>query len=241
MTLLLGSLAILLWWRVRRASRPVRGSRRLLPAPEPRGRPGRRPLPLPAVAVVGGLGLALLVGGVLGLLLGAGAAVLVLRVVPRLESRSGRRRRTAIAAQAPEVLDLLAACLASGATIQGAVAATATAVDDPVAGVLHQVVAQLRLGAGPATAWAAVAAEAPLEPLAAAVARASDSGAALSDALPLVADDLRARRRSEVEAAARRVGVRLTAPLGLAFLPAFVLLGVVPVVASLVSGVLSLP
>ena len=78
-------------------------------------------------------------------------------------------------------------------------------------------------------------------PLAVAVARSADSGAALVDALATAADDLRAQRRSQVEADARKVGVRLTAPLGLAFLPAFVLLGVVPVVVSLVSGVLTLP
>lgn len=240
MTLLLGSLAVLLWWRAPRERGDAR-LQRVLPRTPTTYRPRRRPVPLPLVAVVGGLGVALLVGGVPGLLVGAGAAIGVLRVVPRLEPRSRRRRRAAMAAQAPEVLDLLAACLASGATVQRAGAATAAAMDEPAAGVLAHVVAQLRLGADPVTAWAPVAAEAPLAPLAAAVARASDSGAALSDALPLVADDLRARRRSEVEAAARRVGVRLTAPLGLAFLPAFVLLGVVPVVASLVTGVLRLP
>lgn len=203
--------------------------------------PGRRPVPLPAVAAVGGLGVALLVGGPVGLLVGAVGAVAVLRVVPRLESRSARHRRVRLATQAPDVLDLLAACLASGASTADAVSAVADAVDDPAAGVLHQVGAQLRLGADPAGAWAGAAAEPALAPLAAAVILALDSGTALSESLPLVADDLRARRRSEVEAAARQVGVQLTAPLGLAFLPAFVLLGVVPVVASLITGVLTLP
>jgi hypothetical protein len=41
-----------------------------------------------------------------------------------------------------------------------------------------------------------------------------------------------------VEARVRSAGVRLTAPLGLAFLPAFVLLGVVPVVAAWVTALL---
>ena len=139
------------------------------------------------------------------------------------------------------MLDLLAACLASGATIQGAVAATATAVDDPVAGVLHQVVAQLPAGRRPGHGVGCGGRRGTARTA------GSSGGAGLGlrcralRRAALVADDLRARRRSEVEAAARRVGVRLTAPLGLAFLPAFVLLGVVPVVASLVSGVLSLP
>ena len=69
--------------------------------------------------------------------------------------------------------------------------------------------------------------------------RSADSGAALATLLPRVAADLRERRRSTVEIAVRGVGVRLTAPLGLAFLPAFVLLGVVPVVAALGADLLT--
>jgi hypothetical protein len=39
--------------------------------------------------------------------------------------------------------------------------------------------------------------------------------------------------------AARRVGVLVVAPLGLAFLPAFVLLGIVPVVIGLAAPLLA--
>ncbi len=232
------------WWLL--ASSPAAAARARLRALGPgpvagARRKSGRALPIPLVAVLGGLGVAVIMGGPLGAALGVVVAIAVRRGVPRLESRAARTRRVALAAQAPELLDLLAACLAAGATVQSALHATAEALDPPARELLRRVDAELRLGADPERAWEAVAAEPALAPLAAAVRRSADSGAALADALAQTADDLRARRRSEVEAAARKVGVRLTAPLGLAFLPAFVLLGVVPVVASLVSGVLTLP
>lgn len=224
-----------------RRARPARDRwRGLFPPAE---RPGRLPrsLPVSLVAVVGGAGVALFVGGWWGGALGVATWAMVRRLLPRLEPAAARRRRQALAAQAADVLDLLVACLASGSTVPAAVEATAAAVAAPASEVLRVVAAQLRLGADPVTAWAPVAAEPPLAALATSVARSADSGAALADALADAADELRARRRAEVESAARRIGVRLTAPLGLAFLPAFVLLGIVPVVASLIVGALSLP
>jgi hypothetical protein len=64
------------------------------------------------------------------------------------------------------------------------------------------------------------------------VARSQQTGAPLSTLLPRVAEQARAAHRVRAEARIRTAAVRLTAPLGVAFLPAFVLLGVVPVVAS---------
>ena len=49
------------------------------------------------------------------------------------------------------------------------------------------------------------------------------------------AAELAARARADVEDRARRVGVRAAVPLGLCLLPAFLLIGIVPVVAGLVS------
>lgn len=196
-------------------------------------------VPNPVVAVLGGLGVAVLLGGLVGLIAGLATAAGALRVLPRLEDRATRARREALESQAPDLLDLLAACLASGATVPAAVEATAAALDPPAGEVLGQVAAALRWGADPVRAWEPAARHEPLRPLAVAVARSAESGAALAAVLPRVAADLREGRRSTVEVAVRGVGVRLTAPLGLAFLPAFVLLGVVPVVAALASDVLT--
>lgn len=239
------SILLAVLWAPAPRGDPEQRLARILAPPEPAAPATRVPLsgrlPLPAVATVVAAGVALLVGGVLGVVLGVAAAVAVLKVVPGLEPKARRRRRAAMAAQAPDVVDLLSACLSSGAAVDRAVASVAEAVDPPAADVLHQVAAQLRLGAEPHTAWAPAAAEPALAPLATAVSRALDSGAPLADSLPAVADDLRARRRTALEVATRQVGVRLTAPLGLAFLPAFVLLGVIPVIGALVSGVLRFP
>jgi pilus assembly protein TadC len=195
-------------------------------------------IPLPVLAVALGLAVQLLLGGLQGVVLGVGVAVVVVRVIPRLESAVSRRRRAQLSSQVPDVVDLLAACLAAGAPVEAAVAAVAGAVDEPAAEVLRQVAAQLRLGASPPVAWESAAVEPAFAAVAAAVARSLDSGAPLADALPVVADELRSRRRAELEIATHKVGVRLTAPLGLLFLPAFVLLGVVPVVAALLIGLL---
>jgi len=70
------------------------------------------------------------------------------------------------------------------------------------------------------------------------MARSARSGAPLADVLSDVADDLRLARTRDVQVAARAAGVRAVGPLAACFLPAYLLLGVVPVVASLASDAL---
>jgi pilus assembly protein TadC len=70
------------------------------------------------------------------------------------------------------------------------------------------------------------------------IVRSAESGAAMARALERLADDLRGSRAIAVEAAAARVGVLIVLPLGLCFLPAFVLAGIVPVIVAVLGGVL---
>ncbi|WP_165485687.1 type II secretion system F family protein [Protofrankia symbiont of Coriaria ruscifolia] len=70
--------------------------------------------------------------------------------------------------------------------------------------------------------------------------RTEESGARLAVTLGRLADQTRARQQERALAAARRAGVTAVAPLGLCFLPAFIALGVVPVVIGAGAG-LALP
>jgi tight adherence protein B len=72
-----------------------------------------------------------------------------------------------------------------------------------------------------------------------AFALAERTGASAAELLRRAAADERAARRAAVAVAASRLGVRLVVPLGLAVLPAFVLLGVAPVVIGLAQQLLS--
>jgi len=103
--------------------------------------------------------------------------------------------------------------------------------------VLRGVARALALGASPAAAWAPyLDGPAALRTMAVVMSRASISGASPAAMLDALAVDQRERQRLAGEAAARRAGVAMVAPLGLCFLPAFVLLGVVPLVAGLLGG-----
>lgn len=241
----LAAVAGALWVAPRAAGQRVRswgalGRRPPLPGPAgPRGRPATASTgPRIAASAVAGAAVVLLLGGPVGLVLGAGVAVAGPRLLARLEPAAVRRRRERTARDLPVAADLLAACLAAGSTPDGALAAVGPAVGGPVGDALLTVLVALRLGADPRSAWAPVVSDPDLGPLARAVGRALDSGSPLAHVLDRCADDLRQRRRSAAEAAARAVAVRAAAPLGLCFLPAFVLLGVVPTVVGLAQGLL---
>jgi Flp pilus assembly protein TadB len=191
-----------------------------------------------AAGLLAGGGVWLLVGGPAGAILGVGCAVLVPRLTRNLESRAARERRQGLERQAPLTADLLAATLASGATVRDALDAVGAAVGEPTCGAVRPVVSAIDLGADPVVAWRSMAQVPAMAPLATAVVRSAESGAPLSAVLNRIAEDLRRERQAMVEVAARAAGVRAVAPLAACFLPAFLLMGVVPVVASLAGTLL---
>jgi pilus assembly protein TadC len=224
-------------------SRLVR-SRRVLadlrPSPAPAGVPAR--LAAARLPVLGGLALgaalAVLVGGAAGLAVGAGCGVVAVKLLTRLEPAASRRLRARREADLPPVLDLLATALAAGLPVPAALAAVADAAGGPLAADLHRAGELSRLGAGPAAAWADYSDDPVLAPVARAAQRSADSGAALAGALGVLAAELRAAAALRADAAARRAGIVAMAPLGLCFLPAFICLGVVPVIVGIATSVL---
>jgi Flp pilus assembly protein TadB len=212
-----------------------------LPVPDAEPVPGRdRPawlLPAAAAASAGGATW-LLVGGSLGIAAGAVVAVVAGRAVARMEPPAARRHREALEAGLPQAVDLLAACLAAGRAPGPAVAEVADALDGPLADLLAGVAVRLRLGADPVTVWRELAGHPQLGRLGRCVLRAVDSGASVADAMTRLAEDLRRDARARVEGRARAVGVKAALPLGLCMLPAFVLVGVVPLVVGSLSALL---
>lgn len=186
-------------------------------------------------AVATATALAIAVGGPAGVLVGTTGGVALARAMARREPADVRARRIRMAADLPVALDVLAACLAAGTPWTDAVEAVGTAVGGPLGERLRTVAAHTRLGADPAGVWRELGLDPPLRPLARACVRALGSGTPVAADLARVAADQRRRRRVEALAKARAAGVHVTAPLGLCFLPAFLLLGVVPAVAGFVT------
>lgn len=185
-----------------------------------------------------------------------GAAVAVLVVVPgatglalsvlvgsvvwwrsrRWESSAVRDRRARLEAELPHVVDLLTAALGAGAAPSSALSLVAEVVDEGMAAELRAWTTRLTLGADPVTVWAAMAGHPQLGRLGVTLHRSAESGAPVAAALLRLSEDLRERRRAAVEERVRQVEVRAAVPLGVCLLPAFVLVGVVPLVAGAASG-----
>jgi pilus assembly protein TadC len=191
-------------------------------------------------AVSGGLGLmvAFLLGGLVGALAGVAAAVGAHRGITKLEPGGLRRAREQRLTGLPLVLDLLAVCLRAGMPLVGALDAVAEVHGGPFRRDLATVAGLLRLGSPPEAAWAALADDPDLVPVARAAERSAESGSKLAGAFERLAAERRAELAAAGEAAARKAGVVAMAPLGLCFLPAFVCLGLVPIVLSLAGTVL---
>lgn len=189
-------------------------------------------------AAMAGVAAAIVVAGWAGLFVGVLVGIVADRLLRRIEPRAVRDRRLRETADLPLAADLLAAALRAGAPVDRSVLAVAAALGGPMADRLGRIGRTLLLGGEPAEAWSQLLSVPGADRLVAAALRSSNSGAALAGALTRLADDLRADRSTAAEAAARRAGVLIVLPLGLCFLPAFILAGLVPVIVAVLGDVL---
>jgi pilus assembly protein TadC len=155
-------------------------------------------------------------------------------------SADGGSARTAVpVAEVAGVIDLLALTLRGGVGLVEAMEAVATRVGGPLGLHLQTVAAAGRWGVEDATAWASIPSA--WQPAARALRMAASAGVPPADVLVRAAEEVRRAEQQRLELATATLGVRIVLPLGLAFLPAFVLTTVVPIVLALAQQVLVNP
>lgn len=178
-----------------------------------------------ALVVIGSL---VLFGLPTGLLAGAIAAPVAGHLVSRLESSTERRRRLRIERQLPGAVDLLIAVLDAGRPAGDAFALVARATADPLGSELALIAGRLAVAGDPQSVWEGLRSRPEFAALALSFARATRSGMPVGHVLDRLSEELRRERRAATQERARSVAVSTAAPLGLCFLPAFFLIGVVP-------------
>ncbi|MEU8848224.1 type II secretion system F family protein [Streptomyces sp. NPDC048564] len=197
----------------------------------------RRGLPMAAVAVAGWAVVGGVAGPVVGLVVAGGLWVWRRRqeaVRPAEEPDAGEVDR-----QLPLAADLLAACIAAGAGPVTAAQAVGEALGGPVGDRLARGAAEVRLGGEPGEAWQRLASLPRAGALARLLERADMSGLPAAGPVARIAAEARADWARAATGRARRAAVMVSAPVGLCFLPAFIAVGVAPVVIGLAGGVLA--
>lgn len=177
-----------------------------------------------------------LLGPVVGLVAAVVATPAARAAVATLETAAARRRDDLLRRQLPVALDLVVAVLASGRPAVVAFEAVGDVVGEPLATELGKVGRRLRSGTDLSSVWEVLARHRVLGPVGRAFRRAEQSGSPVAAVLAAAAADLRRDRAAQARERARAVGVRTAAPLGLCFLPAFFLVGIVPTLIGVASG-----
>jgi Flp pilus assembly protein TadB len=186
----------------------------------------RSRLRLAAAAVVLVAG-PLAIGGAAGLVAGVVAATVVAVLRPSPDAPRVDPDGVAL------VVDLIAGCLAAGTGMAAALDAAAVAPGAQLQGLCQAVAIALRAGVPADDAWRPWLADPWLAPVARTAMRTAQTGAGAAADLRRTSVRLRARRRSTAQHRVRQASVWLVVPLGLCFLPAFVLVAVVPLVVGL--------
>ena len=187
-------------------------------------------------SALAGVGAVVFVDGRAGPVAGVVAGVGTWIAIGRAEPAELRRRREAVRRDLPYVVQLFAATLRSGAAPGDGIAVVCSALPGPAAERLAGVAARLSLGLDPVQVWSALADDPQLGRLGRTLARAQASGAPVVAAVERLAGDLARSGRAEAEERARAVGVKAAVPLGLCLLPAFLLVGIVPLVVALLAS-----
>ncbi|WP_195839856.1 type II secretion system F family protein [Cutibacterium porci] len=156
----------------------------------------------------------------------------------RLESAGHRRVEQRRAAQLPETLMMLASAMEAGLPLRAAVTTVADSLEGPCAEDLRRLALALAAGVPDSTAWNDLASVTVWRDPAQDVSRAVNSGEGISELLSAHAAQLQVAAAEKAEKSARKAGVDAIGPLVCCHLPAFLLVGVVPIIAGMVLGAL---
>lgn len=189
------------------------------------------------VALLAGLVGVTIVGGAVGWVIAVVGSTAVWATIGRMEPAWVRVDREQAQRELPHVIQLLAMVLNSGASLPDAVRQVAGALPGPATAALRHAEGRLSIGVAPDQVWGELAAQPGFERVGRALARSHGSGVPVADVVRRLGVDLAREARAEAEDRARTVGVRAAVPLGLCLLPAFLLIGIVPVVAASLSAV----
>ncbi|WP_323959293.1 type II secretion system F family protein [Arthrobacter sp. JZ12] len=133
------------------------------------------------------------------------------------------------------MMDLMAAMLAAVSSLEYGLSVLARSSSPPTGAALRTVTTALDLGATWDVAWdiALPSNTGAIAPLGQALRFAGTTGAPSAAVVTAYAAQFRRRRNRQAEKRAAALGVRLVVPLGLCSLPAFVCLGVIPILVGL--------
>lgn len=191
----------------------------------------------PVWAALSGLAPPMFVDGPVSWAAGISAAFVVWLLIARAEPAEVRRARESLKAELPHVVGLLGDALRAGQAPAAAIALVAEALPGVASARLADVSVRLRLGADPIDVWRRLEDDPELAPLGRALARAQQTGVPVVATVERLATELSRDARAAVEDRARAIGVKAALPLGVCLLPAFLLVGIVPLVAGLLSTI----
>lgn len=212
---------------------PTRRLRAVIAAPAT----GRRLDPATLATLAVGSATVAVLGWPTGVLTAVPAALVARRLVGGLESAPARRAREEQVAAVPHAVDLMVAALSAGRPPAVAFALAAAATDGRLGERIGRVAALLAAAGDPQRVWTELSGDEVLGAVARALRRADACGVSAVGVLGHVADDLRRGRIASLRSRAAGVGPATSAPLGICFLPAFFLAGIVPTVIGLAGTV----
>lgn len=181
-----------------------------------------------------GVGVIALLPHAIGVLLALLAYVLLPRVVRLFESDQARERRFGVDREIALLAQLLSAHLSAGAGVLDAVESISKSLRSQLAPLTQEVAMRLRAGdRDPFEPWRRIPG---LVPLADSATRSMRSGSSMATAAERIAERVREREYRSRQSALERAVIRMTLPLGICLLPAFVLTVVIPMAYVLFQG-----
>jgi tight adherence protein C len=196
----------------------------------------------PVDRVLGAKGIAMIVGGVIGFLLGGGASLtgLVFGLVggaaglflpDLLVYNAGLKRQDQLRTGLADALDMLTVCMEAGQSFDGSLLQVARSVEGPIAGEFARVLSEIQIGRTRAQAFQGMGERttpAEVRTFVSAIVQADRLGLPVANVLREQAREMRLVRRQRAEEKAQKVPVKILFPMMFCIFPALLVVVIGP-------------